>query len=599
MKSVFILFSTFCLLHSVGESSSIPRYSIAVTELGANNDGSVDVTAIFQKALDEMGKLGGGIVYVPAGEYKIEGTLKIPAGVTLQGTFRTPPTSHYPNMPNLAGAVLLAYFGRGQQDGEPFITLAGNNATLEGVIIRYPEVTPNDVPPVPYPPTVYSKNVENVGVIDCCIINPYEALHFENSARMIIRNVFGYPSWRGLYIDACYDISRVENCHFWPFGVVYKPDDPYCLWINENAVAFEFARTDWQYVTHTFCFGYGVGYKFSKSKNGACNGSFLGIGADCCKRAVLVEDLQPYGLLITNGEFVGRWESVDSAGIEILPEASGGVVSLVNCAFWGPLDRAIWHRSRNTQLNVIGCNFWEWDINYQGSPALQIDRGSVTLQGNYFPAHGLLHLFLGNGTTSAIVIGNQAKGGMHILDYAKGTVQVGFNENPPEISKNLLKNYVLNVGSVGDMYFLDGWYGSEKATEWNSVTGGKRWSKTSSLIRLPVLPDKEYTLTMDVYIPPHSKGENNAVYLFGEKIISLAEVEGVRKISAKIKTDKNNFIILRVNSKGWRLKNIDPSSNDNRLLGIALRQVSMKVKGATGKPFEINNIFKNVQKDKD
>ncbi|MCX8066026.1 MAG: glycoside hydrolase family 55 protein [Candidatus Hydrogenedentes bacterium] len=597
MKSALTLFVVILMLGSTGKSSSFPKYSITVTELGAKSDGSEDATAIFQKALDEMGRIGGGIVNVPAGNYKIVGTLKIPAGVTLQGTFRTPPTSHYQNMPNLAGSVLLAYFGRGKRDAEPFITLVGNNATLEGMIIRYPEATPNDVPPIPYPPTVYAKNVENVGVIDCCIINPYEALHFQDSARMIIRNVFGYPSWRGLYIDACYDISRVENCHFWPFGVIYKPDDPYCLWINENAVAFEFARTDWQYVTHTFCFGYGVGYKFSKSKNGACNGSFLGIGADCCRRAVLVEDLQPYGLLITNGEFVGRWESQDSAGIEVLPGAGGGVVSLVNCAFWGPLDRAIWHRSRNTQLTVIGCNFWEWDINYQGSPALQIDSGSVTLQGNNFAPHGLLHLFLGIGTTSAIITGNQAKNGMYIQNYAGGIVQEGFNEKPPQISKNQLKNYLLNVGDAGDMYFLDGWYGAEKATEWNVDSGRKRWSRTTSLIRLPVLPNKEYLLTMDLYVPTHARDVESAICLFEEKIISLADLEGIKKVSARIKTNNHDFIILKVKSKGWRPKSVDPNSNDNRVLGIALREVSMKVKGAVGKPFEINNMYKNVLKD--
>ncbi len=597
MKSIFLILLSASLLATAGGEKPQPRYSITVTELGAKNDGSQDATSVFQKALDEMGKLGGGIVYVPAGNYKIEGTLKIPAGVTLQGTFRTPPTSHYPNMPQLAGSVLLAYAGRGNPDGEPFITLAGNNATVEGLIIRYPEVTPKDVPPVPYPPAVCGKNVENVGVLDCCIINPYEAVHFQNSARMIIRNVFGYPSWRGLYIDACYDISRVENCHFWPFGVIYNPNDPYCLWINENAVAFEFARTDWQYVTHTFCFGYGVGYKFSKSKNGACNGSFLGIGADCCKRAVLVEDLQPYGLLITNGEFVGRWESKDSAGIEILPSAGGGMVSLMNCAFWGPLDRAIWHRSGTTQLTVIGCNFWEWDINYQGSPAIQVDRGRITFQGNNFSPNGLLHLFLGNGVSSAIVTGNQAEGGMYVLNYAKNKTQVGFNQTPPELpKKTLLRNIVLKVGNVGDRYFLDGWHGAEKASEWGIPGDGKRWSRGSSLVRLPVLPHKEYMLTLDLYVPPHAKSENNAVYLEGEKIISLADVEGIKRVSAKIKTDDKDFILLKFTAKEWKPKELDPNSKDDRLLGIAVREINLKAKGATGKPFEINSLFKFVEK---
>ncbi len=34
----------------------------------------------------------------------------------------------------------------------------------------------------------------------------------------------------------------------------------------ENGEAFIFARSDWQYVLNTFCFGYNVGYKFIGSR---------------------------------------------------------------------------------------------------------------------------------------------------------------------------------------------------------------------------------------------------------------------------------------------------------------------------------------------
>ena len=163
----------------------------------------------------------------------------------------------------------------------------------------------------------------NVGVTECCFLNPYEAIHLFRAARHLVRNVTGYPSKRGIYVDECYDIGHIENIHFWPFGVAYKPDDPYCKWVNTQGVAFELARTDWHYVSNTFCFGYGVGYKFSESKAGGSNGNFLGLGADSCRRAVLVEQAQPPGLLITNGEFVGRWGSDDSVCVEIGPKREG------------------------------------------------------------------------------------------------------------------------------------------------------------------------------------------------------------------------------------------------------------------------------------
>lgn len=590
----FLLLVSFMFL-SV-EQGNIDNYALNVLDFGAKNDGSMDATQAFQQSLDKASEIGGGIVLVPAGTYKIMGNLKIPAGVTLQGTFRTPPTSSYHNKPNLVGSVLHAYSGRNQPEAEPFITLAGNNATLSGVIILYPEWSINDVPPIPYPPTVCAKEVVDVGVLDCCIINPYEALHFQGSARMMIRNVFGYPSFRGLYIDACYDISRVENCHFWPFGVSYKPDDPYCLWINENGVAFEFARTDWQYVTHTFCFGYGVGYKFSSSKVGGCNGSFLGIGADCCRRAVLVEGMQPYGLLITNGEFVGRWESTDSAGIEILPDSGDGKISLMNCAFWGPLDRCIWHRSANAQLTVIGTNFWQWDINGNGNPAVQIDRGKMILQGNTF-ALGLLHSVIGKDTESAIITGNQAEGGLFVINHAGKNTQLSLNELPPELpKKKYFKNYILEIGNVGDRPFLSNWYGAESATEWKEPGACKRWSKQQSLVRLPIQPEKEYTLILDVYIPPQAKHTDNGILLNGERLLSLGDLEGIQKVSVKIPPQTQDFIILGIHSHTWIPKQYDPNSKDDRPLGIAVNKIQIKSRFAPKKPFVLNSLFKSTPK---
>jgi hypothetical protein len=38
----------------------------------ADNSGNADVTAILQNALDDLGKAGGGVVYLPAGTYRVK-----------------------------------------------------------------------------------------------------------------------------------------------------------------------------------------------------------------------------------------------------------------------------------------------------------------------------------------------------------------------------------------------------------------------------------------------------------------------------------------------------------------------------------------------
>src|SRR2546430_16998211 len=87
-------------------------HSWNVLDAGAIADGSTDCTPIFQKLLNDAGKAGGGVVDVPAGRFRINGNLSIPANGTLQGIFRGRPPPQPLPAPNLRGSGLLAFAGR-------------------------------------------------------------------------------------------------------------------------------------------------------------------------------------------------------------------------------------------------------------------------------------------------------------------------------------------------------------------------------------------------------------------------------------------------------------------------------------------------------
>ena len=216
---LLIALAVFFLLGSHVDGGTPGRWN--VVDFGAAPNVEGDCTASFQKALDAAGQAGGGIVEVPAGRFRIQGNLTIPSGVTLQGTYRVPPTADRRTVQQPDGTVLQAFAGRGTADGPPFISLTGRNSVVAGVVVDYPEWKQTDVPPVPYPPCIGSENSENVGILDCCLLNPYEAIKFVRAHRHLVRNVTGYPSKRGIYVDECYDIGHIENIHFWPFGVAY------------------------------------------------------------------------------------------------------------------------------------------------------------------------------------------------------------------------------------------------------------------------------------------------------------------------------------------------------------------------------------------
>lgn len=549
-----------------------------VIEAGAKADGQTDATEIFQKQLDSAGKVGGGVVEVPAGRYRIAGNLSIPANVTLQGVYRVPPTPGPLGDAAPNGSVLLAFAGRGSVDGAPFIRLAGNNAAIAGLVVAYPEWKQTELPPVPYPPCVLAEGPENVGVRDCCLLNPYEGIKFVRSARHLVRNVTGYPIKRGIFVDECYDIGHIENVHFWPFGVSYQPEDPYCKWINTQGVAFELARTDWHYVHNTFCFGYGVGYKFSKSKEGSANGNFLGLGADSCRRAVLVEEAQPPGLLISNGEFVGRWSSTDSVCLEIAPTLHG-LVSLVNCSFWGPIDRCVWMRAPSGQFTASACHFLEWDNGGIGSPAIHLEAGRAIVQASTFH-QSKVDIGVGSNVVSAILTANQAEGGFRVRNLAGKRLQMALNEEDAFAWNETARGfYQIRIGARGDGRFVESWHNPEKSDR------PFRWSGAESRLVLPVIPGKAYTLILELSVPAPALSSEAGLYLADQK---LAPLSTEASWTIKLPPCREDQVTVRLRSQGWVPQKTTPGSNDPRVLGVQAYRVTMQAEGTSGEAFHVN-----------
>ena len=64
----------------------------SVRDFGAAGDAVSDDTAAFQRALDAVALAGGGTVYAPPGKYLFKGTINVPVGVTLRGSYTCVPS---------------------------------------------------------------------------------------------------------------------------------------------------------------------------------------------------------------------------------------------------------------------------------------------------------------------------------------------------------------------------------------------------------------------------------------------------------------------------------------------------------------------------
>ena len=158
--------------------------------------------------------------------------------------------------------------------------------------------------------------------------------------------------------------------------------------------------------------------------------------------SVLVEATQPYGLLITNGEFTafqpGRAGKVDISNITdvpttvlVTPGYTGGVaaptnlpcdnfcavkVSFVNCAFWGPNDVKV-NVSTSYERAVVDfrdSSFFNWATNINQSHAVvAADSGSVTVTGCEF-RQDAPQVFIGADVQRAVITGNLYEGAQRI-----------------------------------------------------------------------------------------------------------------------------------------------------------------------------------------
>jgi len=397
-----------------------PERAFSALDFGAVADGKTDDTAAIQKAIDAASKQGG-IVYLPAGKYLVAGSLNIKVGVALKGVQEAPVS-----IDPLTGTVILATGGRDKEDA-PALFEMGQSSTVKGLTVWYPDQKPTDIHP--YPWTFHLRDFDNT-VEDITLINSYNGIRVgpENNVRHRIRSVYGCVLRRGLEVDNCTDIGRVENvqfhCHWWSAkstGGAWKPVYQYMI---DHLDAFVFARTDWEYVTNCFVFPANIGWRFIKSEHGMCNGQFTGDGADATQTAVQVDAIQYMGLLITGGQFVS-FNGKDPVEVRV-SDTNRGNVRFVNCAFWGPSNNNAIIKGKG-YVSFSDCFFSSSKKDTPDNPLVVAKSGRLQINNSSF-ASKKPSVELGPDVTHAIIQGNNGANGVKVIDKTGGKAIVKDNE---------------------------------------------------------------------------------------------------------------------------------------------------------------------------
>lgn len=157
---------------------------------GSYADTGKDASKDIQALLDKAGKAGGGIVYLPSGQYLLDSALTVPAGVELRGASATGVRGV---SGNAGGTILIVTFGRESSasaaaSAAAAITLSGKNAGVRGLQMVYPDELSalNSKQALPWAYAVRGK-ASGVYAIDVCLVGAYNGIDFSGCDNHYIR----------------------------------------------------------------------------------------------------------------------------------------------------------------------------------------------------------------------------------------------------------------------------------------------------------------------------------------------------------------------------------------------------------------------------
>lgn len=173
----------------------------------ADKTGKKDATSAIQNALNKcQTTYGGGIVYLPAGTYKVTGTLTVKGQVTLKGDYSS-------SAKGVSGTVISA------ETTKSVIALDGSASGVNGITFYYPKQSVSS--PVKADYTIAANNGGGFTVSDVTLLNSYKGIgvgYDGNKAHGLatVSNVRGTVLHNGLTYYYGAEVDVVEKVSFAP-----------------------------------------------------------------------------------------------------------------------------------------------------------------------------------------------------------------------------------------------------------------------------------------------------------------------------------------------------------------------------------------------
>ncbi|MCF7975566.1 MAG: glycoside hydrolase family 55 protein [Phycisphaerae bacterium] len=379
-------------------------YVVTDAPWNANGQDDQDDTQALQKAMDQAGQDGGGIVFLPGGNYVLRSTLSVPSGVELRGIHDVP---HH----TMGSGSLLHVTPKPDQG--PTITVNAR-AGLRGLSFNYPDQSMQAVKDTPF---LIQGRGADLYIVHVNCRNPFRFLDLMTYAcdRHYVDYLSGSPLKVGVAIGGGSTQGEVRNTQFNPhYWLRLDRDNPFfprrqdnfqALWTyqKENLDAMVVGHCNEELLFQNFVYGSLYGIHFTQQAGRGPEDCFVhGHGTDGSKVGVFFE--QGNGRIdMINSELVAM-SSQDKIAIKLGTDYQG-TARLINTMVWG--DPSTLAQVDNGQLWLQGLHA------FRHGNGLQINRGEVTAVNVNFFVPGR-HITLADTHTKATLIGNITKGPLMI-----------------------------------------------------------------------------------------------------------------------------------------------------------------------------------------
>src|SRR5512138_147093 len=394
-------------------SSDVIVASWVVTEppFNADNTGMRDATSAIQDAIQAAEDAGGGVVWMPAGKYKVTGSIHVYNHVTLRGDWRDPDIGRGPY-----GTVILANVPSGDES-DPGLFRIWGSAGVKGLTVYYPDQSLPTPTSYPYTFEILGRYLGEDGYIsgtveNVTMLNSYRGISAgkDNTHEMhALKNVKGTPLVMGIYLQDTADVGKVQRIKFdgtywanldWSVSKRKPTLAAINAWTRLNGTGLQLGGVEWDEMVEISLSDYQTGVTFVPGRRINTTAMFYDLTVLNSNVALNLDYLDNRIATVFSNCTLKANQGADSVAVRVL-DNKGTSVIFNNCTIGGGASKAV-DVTGNTMVNFQNTTFDHWT----GPYGITTTAGSLVVEGSTFSGLSgtTKGINLQSGTSSAVVL---------------------------------------------------------------------------------------------------------------------------------------------------------------------------------------------------